>query len=154
MILELTATATAFTAEQVGTLVVAVITALGAGGFAGKKIADSRRVNIDNQPLEIRMKEEFVSRQEFRQFRSDLRLDLTKLENLVERNSERVEAKHLELLATIERVAKIGVDGRVHLWKELNLQGKQMVRIEEHVDVAQRLERIALEISKSKEDGK
>lgn len=139
----LLATAAGMPMDQVAALVIAIVVAMGGGGVIGKKIADARKVTVT-------MEEQFVSRREFEKHQAATDAGFIKLEGIMTRQADRVESKHLELLATIERAAKTGVDGRVALWNELNMQGKRLAAAEAHVDVAARLERIAMELSKPK----
>lgn len=143
----LLATATGMPMDQVAALVVAIVVAMGGGGVIGKKIADARKVTVT-------MEEQFISRREFERHQAETATDFVRLEGLMTRGADRVETKHLELLATIERAAKTGVDGRVALWNELNRQGKQLAATEAHVDVAERLERITTELLKRQNPGK
>jgi membrane-bound lytic murein transglycosylase B len=133
--------------DQVAGLVIAIVVAMGGGGVIGKKISDARKVTVT-------MEEQFISRREFERHQAETSADFIKLESLITRQADRVETKHLELLATIERAAKTGVDGRVALWNELNAQGKRLAATEAHVDVAARLERITTELLKRPTPGK
>jgi hypothetical protein len=142
MMLELLATGEAgMPMDMVAGLVIAIVVSLTGGGVIGKKIADARKVTVT-------MEEQFVSRREFEKHQAATDAGFIKLEGIMTRQADRVETKHLELLATIERAAKTGVDGRVALWNELNAQGKRLAATEAHVDVAERLERITTELLK------
>ncbi|WP_193214947.1 hypothetical protein [Luteolibacter marinus] len=147
-------------ADVVAYLLIAVVTVMGGGGaFLGKKIIDSKKVTIDPQPLQVQMQDHFVSRREFDALRAEVRVDFAKLEGLISTQNERVERKHMELLATIERAAKTGVDGRVALWNQLREdkddaantfkeQGERIAKVEAGVDIAGRFERVATEAFK------
>jgi hypothetical protein len=132
--------------QDVGIIIAAVLGALGIGAVGGNKIANAKRVSVS-------MEEQFVSRREFDAINAQNSTAITRLEGIILRGADRVEEKHLELLATIERAAKTGTDGRVALWNELNAQGKRLAATEAHVDVAARLERITTELLKKPSRG-
>lgn len=134
-----------FSAEHVAALVIAIVSAGGLGAFGMKKVAETRQIKPD--PLRV-AQHEFVPRREFDAFRSDVRDGFTRLESELSRQGERVETKHLELLATIERAAKVSVDGRVALWNEVNMQGKQIAALDKSVDIAGLMKRIDEHLAK------
>lgn len=135
-------------AGEVGAIIGGLIAFLIGGGFLGKKITESQRVSIDSQPLQVKMEENFISRREHDSFRAEVRMDFRKLELAIERGAQRVDEKHLQLLATLERVAKTGVDGRVHIWNELKEQGKQVSAIEERTNTGKEIARLIETIKK------
>lgn len=101
--------------------VVAVIGAVFAGlaNLKGRRDGRAESVKIEPQPLAVKMEDHFVTRREFDLLRTEVTTGFAKAEALINRMTERVDAKHHELLATIERAAKTGTDGRVALWNEL-----------------------------------
>ena len=134
--------------------VVAVIGAVGAAvaNVAGKKAGRAETLKVEPQPLAVRMEEHFVTRREFDILRGEVTAGFTRAEALITRMAERVDVKHNELLATIERAAKTGTDGRVHLWNELRdekdrvnaqfkEQAERVAKVETSIDLGQRLER-------------
>jgi hypothetical protein len=124
----------------VSTFVVGVLGAVLRSQAKNQGIAEGKkRVQIEPQPLMVMLQEEFVRRGEFK----DLKDGLSKLEGLLAATNEKVERKHLELLATIELAAKTGRDGRVALWDELKPMGKQLAALTATSDVANQLGKLA-----------
>lgn len=136
-------TATGMPMDQVAALVIAIVLAMGGGGVIGKKISDARKVTVT-------MEEQFISRREFEKHQAATDAGFTKLEGIMTRQADRVETKHLELLATIEAAAETGVNGRVALWNELRDQGKALAKVEERTNIGDRLERVARELIQNK----
>lgn len=127
----------------VGAIIGAVIAALLGGGYLGKKVEENRKVSIDPPNLQVKLEKDFVTRREHEIFRAEVRGDFSRLEALVERGAERVDEKHMQLIATIERAAKTGVDGRVALWNDLKKQGEAIAALKERTDISKELQRIA-----------
>jgi ParB-like chromosome segregation protein Spo0J len=162
MFLELLAQTPPIAADNSGSIitgfVVAVIGAVFAGltHMQGKKAGRAETLKVEPQPLSVRMEEHFVTRREFDLLRTEMVTGFNKAEALITRMSERVDTKHKELLDTIERAAKTGTDGRVHLWEDLKKykkevadefkeQGERVAKVEAGVQLAERVERIATE---------
>jgi len=94
----------------------------------------------------IEFKKEFLTRGEHELYRAEVRSDFQRMESSILRMSDKVETKHLELLATIERAAKTGVDGRVHLWEALKPMGNEIAALKATSNVADQLEKLAVAI--------
>jgi len=108
-----------------------------------KEVVD---VTVQNNPLRVQMEKEFVRREEWTQWRGEVRADLAKLEGMMQRVFDRVDSKHSELLLTIEKAAKTGVDGRVALWNELKAQGRELAVVSTHTNVAGAVKDLAEEL--------
>ena len=104
-------------------------------------------VVVGPQPFMIEFKKEFLTRGEHDVYRAEVRSDFQRMESSILRMSDKVETKHLELLATIERAAKTGVDGRVHLWEALKPMGNELAALKATSNVAAQLEKLAGAIS-------
>lgn len=120
------------------------------GKQAGKK--EAQEVSVTNNPLRVELEKEFVRRDEWQTWRAEVRGDLGKLEAIMERIFDRVDTKHTDLLATIERAAKTGVDGRVALWNELREQGEKLAKVEGNVDVAKSIGQLAAELKEARRE--
>lgn len=140
-------------AEQVGIIIGAVVAALIGGGVAGKKIAESK-VTVGPQPFIVDMQKEFLTRAEHDVYRAEVKSDFMRLSAEIKHNAERVDTKHLELLMTIERAAKTGVDGRVALWKELKPLGREVAALQATSNVAEQLAKLAESMKTSNSHGK
>jgi glycogen debranching enzyme len=112
-----------------------------------KEVVD---VTVQNNPLRVQMEKEFVRREEWTQWRGEVRADLAKLEGMMQRVFDRVDSKHSELLLTIEKAAKTGVDGRVALWNELKAQGRELAVVSTHTNVAGAVKDLAEELKQSR----
>lgn len=150
MIPEILATAAAASngvdPQTVGLIIASIIGSLITGGFVGKKVSD--KVHVGPQPFVVEMKREFITRDEHNQFRAEMRADFIRMEGTINRMSDKVETKHLELLATIERAAKTGVDGRVALWNEIKPLQQEVAALKATTNVAAQLEKLGASITK------
>ncbi len=129
--------------EIVGMIIASVIAALISGGVLGKKVSDSSRTTIDPQPLKVEMAKDFVTRDEHNVYRAEMRSDMKLLEAKYDQMTQRVETKHLELLATIERAARTGVDGRVAIWEDLKPLAREVAALKATSNVAEQLGKLA-----------
>lgn len=136
---------------DIGALVAAILVGLGCGGVGTAKLMEKRmRISTDDEGL--RMAKDYITRTEHEVFRAEVRADFLRLEAISQRVFDRVDTKHLELIQTIERAAKSGLDGRVALWDEVKAQGKSIAGLRENVnvsrDLAAALERLAKEVTR------
>jgi hypothetical protein len=127
--------------------VVSTIIARVTGKRDGRTEEQARRVTIDQQPVGVKLEDHFVTRREFDNFRADTAINFTKTEAAILRSADRIDNKHLELLATIETAAKTGTNGRVAIWEDLKEQGERLAAVESKVDIGERLERVAKELT-------
>jgi hypothetical protein len=118
------------------------------GIHKGRK--EAQDVQVTNNPLRVELEKEFVRREEWIAFRGEMRADLSKIEAMMSRVFDRIDMKHTELLATIERAAKTGVDGRVALWNELREQGQALAKVEAKTDVDSGLKKLAEELKEGR----
>lgn len=133
---------------MVGTMIGGMLVTLLGGGVLGKKLSDATRVvSVTNNPLKVELQKEFVTRAEHDVYRMEVRADFQRMEGSILRMSDKVETKHLELLATIERAAKTGVDGRVHLWEALKPMDRELAALRATTNVAAQLEKLAVALT-------
>lgn len=111
--------------------------------------AAQAKVSVGPQPFIIDFKKEFITRAEHDVYRAEVRADFQRMEGSILRMSDKVETKHLELLATIERAAKTGVDGRVHLWEALKPLGNEVAALKATSNVAEQLAKLATAITQT-----
>lgn len=135
-------------------LLAALAAFIGRVGGIQKGRKDAQDVTLTNNPLRVELEKEFVRREEWQTWRGEVRADLAKLEGMMERIFDRVDTKHTDLLNTIERAAKTGVDGRVALWNELRDQGQRLAKVESSADVSSGLKAIAVELKEAKNQTK
>lgn len=134
--------ADAISPAAVGTIIGGVIAALLGGGFLGKKIGETR-TTVVNQPLDVRLRQEFLTRAEHDVYRAEVKADFVRMEASILRSNERVDEKHMELLMTIERAARTGLDGRVALWNELKPLSNELAALKATSNVADQLAKLA-----------
>lgn len=119
----------------------------------------AKKVTLENQPLHIRLEDQFVTRREFDAFKSEIRVDVTEMKGLFRETMLKIDERDARLSAKIEAAAKTGVDGRVAIWNQirddkkdaaeaLKEQGERIAKVEAGVDIAQRFERVATEAFK------
>lgn len=140
--------------ETVGMIIASVIISLISGGFLGKKVSDSTRTTIDPQPLKVELSKDFITRDEHNLHRTEMRSDIKLLEAKYDQMTHRVETKHLELLATIERAAKTGVDGRVAIWDDLKPLAREVAALQASSNVADQLGKLAEVLKQNSRNGK
>ncbi len=140
--------------EMVGVVIASVIAALISGGVLGKKVSDSSRTTIDPQPLKVELTRDFITRDEHNLHRAEVRADMKQLEAGYKAMTERVDRKHLELLATIERAAKTGVDGRVAIWEDLKPLAREVAALKATSNVAEQLGKLADTLKQNHRNGK
>lgn len=131
-------------------LLAALAAFVGRVGGIQKGRKDAQDVTLTNNPLRVELEKEFVRREEWTTWRGEVRADMAKLEGMMQRVFDRVDTKHNDLLNTIERAAKTGVDGRVALWNELRDQGQRLAKVESSADVSSGLKAIAVELKEAK----
>ena len=111
-------------------------------------------VQIGPQPFMIEFKKDFITRAEHEVYRAEVRADFQRMEGSILRMSDKVETKHMELLATIERAAKTGVDGRVHLWEAMKPLSNEVAALKATSNVAAQHEKLANALTPNHPNGK
>lgn len=155
----------------VGTIIGTLIASLIAGGFLGKKVSDSNKTHILNSPLDVRLKEEFVTRREFEKLEltmnthiSDIKgtvttataemkglFNLTMAEMKAQTTSmaSKVERQSRDLREEISRLAENDFDGRTKIWEQVNVQREGLAAIRATSDVASQIGKLADAITPS-----
>jgi hypothetical protein len=132
----------------VTTFVVAILGAILVPVFKARWESKAKsEMSIGPQPFIVDFKKEFLTRAEHEVYLAEVRADFQRMEGTILRMSDKVETKHLELLATIERAAKTGVDGRVHLWEALKPLGNEVAALKATSNVAEQLAKLATAIT-------
>jgi hypothetical protein len=108
-----------------------------------KKQGATEAQQIGPQPFIVKMTEEFVTRREFVELKTEIRTDVKEMRSLFERTMDKIEAQNTELSKSIEDGIKEGRMGRVAIWKELNPQGQKLERIAAQQDVAVQIGKLA-----------
>jgi len=124
----------------------AVMTGL-AGIFGGKKWADARKIQVEPQPLMVRLEEKFVTKEEFKDFKSDVRLDVKEMKGLFaqavekieerdDRLSKRIDDRDERLVTRIDSVAKGAYEARGKMHLKINDQGERLRSLEDRTPKA------------------
>jgi hypothetical protein len=145
--------------------VVAVIGAVGAAiaNVAGKKSGRAETLKIDPQPLMVKLEEKFVTRDDFREFKSDTRTSLATIEGLFRQTMTKIEERDRatmdkmderdeRLSAKIAAAVEKGVDGRVAIWNDIKADkervntrlgelGQRIAKTEAETNIGRVLER-------------
>lgn len=104
---------------------------------------------IGPQPFRVHMEEQFVTRREFTELKTEIRTDVTEMKNLFEKTMTKIETQNTSLSEAIEDGVKEGRLGRVAIWNELNPQGKKLERVAAQQDVAEQIGKLADAITKT-----
>ena len=126
--------------------ILGAIAALATAFYGGSKV---KSVRLKNDPLNVATSEhDPISRHVFNLHRAANESRFVAVETNQLRGMDNVERKHLELLATIERSAKVGVEGRVAIWNELKPMGRELATLQATSNVAEQLEKLGETLSK------
>ena len=112
------------------------------------KSEGKQEVIVGPQPFEVELRKEFITRTEHNEHRAEVKADFIRMEGSINRMTDKVESKHMELLLTIERAAKTGVDGRVALWNELKPLSNELAALKATSNVADQLAKLANSLDK------
>lgn len=140
---------TTVSVKVVATLLTTIFSglALVAGKFWGEK--RKQTVKVSPLPLPVQTSEhDPISRHEFNLHRAANESRFTAIETNQIRAQDNVERKHIELLATIERAAKVGVEGRVSLWNELKPVGRELAALQATSNVSEQLGKLGEALTK------
>jgi len=80
MIAIIAETAAGISAENVGYIIAALVTTLIGGGVIGKKVADSKKVSIDGQPLSVEVVQKLATKSELADLEARIVAELKKFE--------------------------------------------------------------------------
>lgn len=126
--------------------ILAAIGGLAAAFYGGSKV---KSVRVKNDPLNVATSEnDPISRHEFNLHRAANEARFVAIETNQLRGQDNVERKHIELLATIERAAKVGVEGRVAIWNELKPIGRELAVLQATSNVSKQLDKLGDTLTK------
>lgn len=151
--------------DKVGIIIGSIIVALVGGGVLGKKVSDSNKTHILNSPLDVRLKEEFVTRREFEKLELTMNTHIseikgtvitstTKMEGLFALTMQKVETQSAQMTTKVERqsrelreeigkVASGAYAGRQKIWEQVNDQRDDISAIKATSDVAKEIGKLA-----------
>ena len=113
--------------EFVTGLVVAVIGAVGSL-FAYKK---GQSGTDSSSPLRISMEEQFVTRREFTDFKSEMRTDVSEMKGLFAQTMQKMDIQNENLTKDIKAMGTSAYLGRQKLWEQVNEQRERVSKLEE-----------------------
>ena len=157
MIAWLAEIASGFSAESVGTIIgVFLVTLISAGVITGK-VANMQRVRVDSGHMEISMREKFLTRSEFLEFKGDIKSDVREMKVLYEKALmfalERDERSANDLKNLGEQLHKrisdgdeAGAERRRTIHEQINLNTNSITRIETHTNLGKDLGKLGAAI--------
>ena len=114
--------------EFVTGLVVSVIGAVGAL-FAYKK---GQTGSTDSSgSLRVTMEDQFVTRREFTDFKSEMRSDVVEMKGLFEQTMQKLDIQNTNLTQDIKAMGSSAYLGRHKLWEQVNEQRERVSKLEE-----------------------
>lgn len=151
-ILAETAAGTGFSPEAVGILIASIITALIGGGMLGKKVSDSN-VKVSNNPLEVSLREKFVRREEFAEFKGEMKADVREMRGLFDKAVTLISERDERLTEQIEGVASGAYEGRRRLHDKVNEHSAKLAAVEVRSDVSKAIGKLGsavMELARNK----
>jgi hypothetical protein len=108
----------------------------------GQEEQKKKQVEVSNNPLAVKMEDHFVTRREFDNFRSEVRIDVTEIKGLFgrltdkfderdKRYQDKLEDRDLKLSAKIEAVASGAYEARRRIHEKVNDQGERIKSLED-----------------------
>ena len=119
----------------VGTIIGAVIIALISGGYLGKKSTENK-VRIANNPLDVHVREQYVSRQECIACKNDMKEDVREMRVLFDKAVTLIQERDDKLSNRIHEVDERELEGRRRIHDRLLLLNDQVSRIDARTDVS------------------
>lgn len=116
----------------------------------GEEAGKAQAMLIANQPLSVKMEEQFVTRREFERHEAAMDRATTKMEGLFAQTMQaietqgkttdrRIENQSKRLTEVIESVAKSANEGRGKLWKVVNATANDLAAVKAETNVAREL---------------
>lgn len=135
MMAEVTNQASGWDPKDVGTMVGSILIALLGGGYLGKKITESK-VTLANNPLQVSLQEQFVRREEFAEFKGEMKADVREMRGLFDKAITLIAERDERLTETINDVASGAYEGRRRLHDKVNNHEGRLARVEVNNDVS------------------
>lgn len=102
---------------------------------AGRKEAEERNVNIQGQPLAVKMEDHFVTRREFENLEGRIRTDIVEMKSMFRETMTVIERRDKSLSEKIESVASGAYEARRRIHDKLNDQGERLKSLEDRTPV-------------------
>lgn len=92
-----------------------------------------KRIQIEPQPLAVKMEDHFVTRREFDGFKSEIRSDVTEIKGLFQQTMTKIDTQSATLTRDIKEMGTGAYNGRQKLWEKVNDQGERLRSVEDRV---------------------
>lgn len=109
----------------------------------GRQEGKAELLTLGPQPFMVTLQEEFVRRTEFREFKTEMSLDIKEATVLLRELGKEVNAKHLELIEALQSSAAVDREGRVALWNAFRPVAEKVTALAATSDVANQLGKLA-----------
>jgi hypothetical protein len=122
-------------AGDVGVIIAAIISGLIGGGVIGKKVSDSN-VKVSNNPLEVSLREQYVRREEFAEFKGEMKADVREMRGVFDKAITLIADRDERLTEIINSVASGAYEGRRRLHDKVNEHSARLERMAVNSDVS------------------
>ena len=103
------------------------------------KIEGTPGVNVKNETLGVRLHEAWVTRQEFLDFKSEIKADVREMRGTFEKLATIIDERDRKLTEMIEKVASGAYEGRRRLHEQVNNHGQQLAVLAAKTDISKGL---------------
>lgn len=118
----------------ISTFVVGVLGVVVRGHAKKQGIEEGKqRVQIEPQPLNVKMEDHFITRREFDSFKSEIRGDVIEIKGLFQQTMTKIETQSATLTRDIKEMGTGAYNGRQKLWEKVNDQGERLRSVEDRV---------------------
>lgn len=128
-----TAAGSGLSPEVVGSIIASVVAGLLGGGLLGKKLST---VKVSNNPLEVQLREQYVRREEFAEFKGEMKADVREMRGLFDKAVALIADRDERLSETINAVASGAYEGRRRLHDKVNEHSAKLERMQVNSDVS------------------
>jgi hypothetical protein len=131
----------------VGTIIGGILITLIGGGVLGKKVSDATsKVRVINSPLDVCIAEQYVRREEFAEFKGEVKADLREMRGLFDKALTLINERDAKLTDTINTVASGAYEGRRRLHDKVNDHAAKLSAIEVKTDVSKAIGKLGAAI--------
>ena len=127
---------TGVSAENVGVIIGTIIVGLITGGVVTTKVSSLQRVKIDPPHLDITLREKYVSRNEFAEFKGEMKADVREMRGLFDKAVTLIDERDIRLSTHINRLAQTDHDARACIHEKVNPLAERIASIETRTDVS------------------
>jgi hypothetical protein len=118
---------------------IAAVCSLISGVVLYSKGRQKREVSLTDQPVGVKLADQYVTRQEFAEFRGELKADVREMRMSYDKLLTLIDERDRKLTESIQAVASGAYEGRRRLHDTVNLHSKQLASIETKADIGKGL---------------